>query len=312
MRYNQILSTVSAVVLIASCSVAEPDDVKFISVQDQTEITITASLGEPETRTIREADGSVLWSPGDQISLFYGRGNSGGSCFTAQNTEAAKVVNFTGQIGVITGGNDVSMEGTWFWATYPYCDVASCDGASITTVLPYAQLAKADTFADDLFPSMGRSRGLDVAFYNICGGVKFTISEEGIRKVMLEGNSGELMAGKITTVFDPNGLPAITRIANGSDIITLSAPKGETLMPGKAYYMVLAPTVFDSGFTLTFFKSDSCAKKVLNSKVTIRRSVFGTLTTPDKNLEWVPLPEQGMGIGIDEWDEGGSIGGNAQ
>ena len=261
----------------------------------QKEITITASLGEPETRTVRESDGSVLWSPGDQISLFYGSGTNGGSCFTAQNTEAAKTVNFTGTIGVITGGNNVAVEDTYFWATYPYNATASCDGNSITTVLPSAQVAAADTFADDLFPSMGRSQGLNISFYNICGGIKFTVSEEGIKSVTLKANSGEQIVGTITAAFDV-GVPVVTNIANGSDTITLTAPEGETFEVGKAYFFVMVPTVFQTGFTMTFSKGYAQAERVISSKATIKRSVFGTMNTPDAGLEWemlyVPIPDE--------------------
>ena len=253
------------------------------------ELTITATSGDPETRTERASDGSVLWSPGDQISLFYGSGTDGGSCFTAQNTETAKVANFTGTIGVITGGNDVSVEDTYFWATYPYNATASCDGASVTTVLPSEQVATPDTFSDDLFPSIGRSQGLNMAFYNICGGLKFTVSEEGIKSVTLKGNNGEQIAGRITVGFGEDERPAVTGVADGSETITVSAPAGETFEVGRAYYIVLVPTTFESGFTLTFSKGYAEATYERAKKTTIKRSSFGTLTTPDAGLEWTML-----------------------
>ena len=294
MRYSQLSAVVTVATLVVSCNVTQPEIVCPQGLNEQ-EITITASLGEPGTRTERAADGSVLWSPGDQISLFYGSGTNGGSCFTAQNTEAAKTVNFTGTIGVITGGNNVAVEDTYFWATYPYNATASCDGNSITTVLPSAQVAAADTFADDLFPSMGRSQGLNISFYNICGGIKFTVSEEGIKSVTLKANSGEQIVGTITAAFD-GGVPVVTNIAGGSDTITLSAPEGETFEVGKAYFFVMVPTVFQTGFTMTFSKGYARAERVITSKATIKRSVFGTMNTPDAGLEWemlyVPIPDE--------------------
>ena len=288
------IATVSAV-LIVSCTITEPEGVEANPAALQQEITITASFGEPDTRTVREADGSVLWSPGDEISVFYGSGTDGGSKFTSQNTEKAKVANFSGTVDIITGGNDVSVEDTYFWATYPYCSESSCDGTSITTVLPSTQMAVADTFADDLFPAIGRSQGMNMGFYNICGGLKFTVSEEGIKSVTLKGNSGEQLAGKITVGFGENGLPVVSNIADGSDSIVLSAPEGETMEVGKAYFMVFVPTVFENGFTLTFSKGYARAVKERTTKTTIRRSVFGTMNTPDAGPEWemlyVPIPD---------------------
>ena len=296
MRYYQLLAEVAILALAASCSIAELEVAEIVPVQ-QREITITATSGELDTRTVREADGAVLWNPGDQISLFYGSGTEGGSCFTAQNTEPARVAQFTGTIGVITGGSEINFENTYFWAVYPYNAAASCDGNSITTVLPSSQVATADTFADDLFLTMGRSQGLSIAFYNICGGVKFTVSEEGIKRVTVKGNSGEQIAGTITVGFDENKLPKVTSIANGSDTIILNAPAGETFQVGKAYYFVIVPTVFENGFTLTFNKGDTWAVYERTQKATIRRSVFGTISAPDAGLQWnqmqyVSIPDE--------------------
>ena len=230
----------------------------------------------------------MLWSPGDQISVFYGSGTNGGSCFTAQNTEVAATANFTGTIGVITGGNDISPEDTYFWATYPYCANASCNGSTITTVLPAAQIATADTFADDLFPTIGRSHGLNIAFYSIGGGLKFTVSEEGITSVTLQGHNEEPLAGTLTVGFD-GGVPVVTNIADSSTSITLTAPEGEAFEVGRSYYMVFVPTVFENGFTLTFSKGYARAVYDRTKSTTLRRSAFGSLNTPDTGLEWEQL-----------------------
>lgn len=272
------------VAVVASCMVSEPESIESIDIKK--ELTITASRSDPETRTERAADGAVLWSPGDEISLFYGSGNKGGSRFIAHNTEPAKVVNFTGTIGVITGGNDIAVEDTYFWAVYPYNASSSCDGSSITTSLHSSQLAIADTFADDLFPSVGRSQGLTMGFYNICGGLKITISEAGIKSVTLHGHNNETLAGQLTVSLDDTGRPIITGIEGGSETITVSAPTGDCFEVGHAYYIVIIPTVFENGFTLTFDKEGYRAVYDRSKSTTIRRSAFGSLNTPDAGLEW--------------------------
>lgn len=252
----------------------------------QQELIITAYAGDQNTRTERTQYGTVIWNPGDEISVFCGVGANGGSRFTSQNTEKARVANFTGSMNVVTGGNNVSVEDTFFWAVYPYNSAASCDGYSITTVLPSEQLAVAGTFADDLFPALGHSKGLNMPFYNICGGIKFTLSEEGVNSVTLKGNNGEILAGTITVGLDENGLPMVNSIADGSETITVSAPSGQILETGKAYYVVFAPTVFEKGFTLTFSKGYEEGVYVRNMQTNIRRSVFGSLSCPDSGLEW--------------------------
>lgn len=284
------------VILAAAACTRELPEVLPSAIIDN-EITITASCGDPETRTERATGGAVNWLPGDEISVFYGSGADGGSKFISQNTAPTPTANFTGTIGVITGGNDVSIENTYFWAVYPYNPTASCNGSSITTTLPSSQVATADTFADDLFPSVGRSQGLVMGFYNICGGLKFTISEEGIKSVILRGNNDELLAGDITVALDDDGLPVVKQFRNGSKTITVSAPNGETFQVGHSYYIVFVPKVFENGFTLTFKKDNTWAEYDRTKKTTIRRSSFGSLSAPDSGLQWnqlqyVPIPDE--------------------
>ncbi|MBR3074425.1 MAG: hypothetical protein IKH11_01540 [Bacteroidales bacterium] len=118
MKTYKVLSGISAL-LIVGCTVEQPEPTVAFG---QKEITITAYRSdEPETKTQRdESNGAVLWTPGDAISLFYGSGTDGGSKFTSKTSEPSAVTNFTGTIGVITGGADVSVEDTYFWGLYPY------------------------------------------------------------------------------------------------------------------------------------------------------------------------------------------------
>ncbi|MBR3075674.1 MAG: hypothetical protein IKH11_08000, partial [Bacteroidales bacterium] len=82
MKQTRIIAAAMVTVIAVACTVAGPESVDTPSLSGQ-ELTLTATLGEPETRTERASDGSVLWSPGDEISLFYGSGSTGGSRFTA-------------------------------------------------------------------------------------------------------------------------------------------------------------------------------------------------------------------------------------
>ena len=76
-------------VAVGSCTVEPPRD----SYSEDGYIVFTASQ-EPVSGTRTEVSGTkVLWSPGDEISLFYGSGTNGGSRFVGQNTEPSKVVN---------------------------------------------------------------------------------------------------------------------------------------------------------------------------------------------------------------------------
>ncbi|MBQ3174949.1 MAG: hypothetical protein IJB58_03155 [Bacteroidales bacterium] len=248
------------------------------------------------TRTIRQDDGSVYWNPGDEISLFFMSGKDGGYKFTSQNEEVAKVTQFTGTISGITGGGEDIADDAYFWAIYPYSSDNVCESGSLVTTLPCAQQAIEETFADDLFITVARSQNVKMAFKNVCGGVKFTVSQAGIKSVVFKGNNGEPLAGKSRIIFDDNNIPVVSEVIDGQTEILVTAPNGSTFEVGKYYYIVAFPNALEGGFSMKFNKTDGTSGTYTRtSKVTIKRSTFGVLNQMDKN--------------VTSWEEDSSAGG---
>ena len=248
----------SAVMMVfaAACSVEETPTGSALA---QKQITIQAVAEEmptdDATRSVRLENGDIWWTPGDQISVFYGSGADGGSCFTAQIDENKKVANFTGTIGVITGGGDISVDQTYFWGLYPYNDTALCDGTTIVTDVPDCQTAVAGTFAPGVYPWIGRSQGLLMSFYGLCGGIKFTVNKEGIKKATLKSLDGSPLAGRVRIALDANGIPSVQEVIDGKDEVVLEAPDGEYFIPGKYYFFVTLPHNFNTSFFTVKFET---------------------------------------------------------
>ena len=240
--------------LLGSCS---REDIQHNPVTVSKEITIQAVAPEegPATRTIRLDNGNIWWTPGDQISVFYGSGSDGGSCFTAQIEENKRIANFTGTIGVITGGGDIAPEQTFFWGLYPYNSTAECDGSTLVTDIPDCQTAVPGTFAPGTYPWIGRSQGLLMSFYGLCGGIKFTVNKEGIKKATLKTADGSAIAGRVRIALDANSIPSVQEIIDGRDEIVLEAPDGEYFIPGKPYFFVTLPHNFDTSFFTVKFET---------------------------------------------------------
>ena len=249
------------------------------------------------TRTIRQDDGSVYWNPGDEISLFFMSGKDGGYKFTSQNEEVAKITQFTGTISGITGGGEDIADDAYFWAIYPYSSDNVCESGSLVTTLPCAQQAIEDTFADDLFITVARSQNVKMAFKNVCGGVKFTVSQAGIKSIVFKGNNGEPLAGKSRIIFDDNNIPVVSEVIDRQTEILVTAPNGGTFEVGKYYYIVAFPNALDGGFSMKFNKTDGTSGTYTRtSKVTIKRSTFGVLNQMDKNVtSWEEDPSAGGG-----------------
>lgn len=268
---------------VAGCA---KEEVKAPVFEEQ-ELTIVATREGEEmaTKTYRDdSDGSIWWVPGDAISLFYGSGSEGGSKFTSNATENSKVTNFTGTITAITGGGEISVDETYFWGLYPYSETASCDGSSVTMTLPGEQVAEPGTFATGTFPSLGRSQGLIMGFYNICSGLKFSVTKDGVKKVTLKSNNGELITGQAKVSF-VDGVPS-AEIIDGSDEVVLEAPAGKYFEVGKYYFIVMYPTKFTNGFTVKLETYTEEATVEKTGSLTAKRSSFGRISNIDASATY--------------------------
>lgn len=279
-----------------SCSESEiSSDLTNANIKDEIGkvIVIEASqeVYNSDTRTILQPDGSVYWNPGDEISVFFINGENGGNKFTSLNKETSAIAEFSGTLYGITGGGEDLDNDANFWAVYPYSDENFCDGESVTTTLPNKQQAVEDSFVDDLFITVARSENVKMAFMNVCGGIKFCVTQNDIESITFRGNNSEVLAGKVRIAFDENDKPIVTEIVNGETEVTIYAPNGRVFEPGKFYYMILLPTTLESGFTLTFNKTnDTCIIYNRTSLATIKRSIFSVAQDLDTG-EAVPKDE---------------------
>lgn len=269
-------------------------------------ITFTAYSNEIETKTERQENTDVYWCPGDAISLFFNQGDHGGNRFVAQNTEIAAIAEFKGTITGFAGGGESTGGQFWFWGVYPFSEDNSCDGSSVTLTLPAQQIAKAGSFANGIFPTMARSKGLELGFYNICGGFKFTVSRDDIKSVQFRGNANEDLAGKARIEWDSNGHPAVAEHLAGNKVVTVTAPNNGTFVPGIEYYIVFFPELLSKGFTLTFITS--AAKQgsfSYNQSRQLRRGIFINGTNLDTYVTDVDDPSSQDPIGTEGGTESG-------
>ncbi len=204
--------------------------------------SLYATSGENQTRTVLQPDGSIFWSPSDCINVFYG--NLSGK-FTSDNTRPAESAEFKGLLGAFT------MDGqTEFIASYPYSEETTLSGNTLGISLPAEQTAAEGTFADDLFICVAKSKDYNLFFFNVCGGVKFSLSRDDVKTVVFRGNDGESLAGRLDVGFGSDGKPLGNNIHDGSPSVTLVAPDGGTFKSGVFYYLVLAPQSLSKVYTM--------------------------------------------------------------
>ncbi len=279
------ISAVSAAIAFSSCENLNED---YIGTSE--EIVINASISEQpvDTKTAIDEFGSKVkftWLAGDAISVFFG--DSDGSKFVTDVTSPK--AQFKGTIETIIGGGEDLTDETSLWGVYPYDSNTTCDGSLITMNLPYEQGAVPDTFADDLFPSIARSTNFTMAFYPVCGSIRFKVSNPDIVKVTLSGNNNEDLAGKATVSMLLGGVPEVEEISDGHKELVMYAPDSGCFDPDKYYYFVFYPSDFSKGYTLTYYKSDSKATYVKDTAYPVKRNQFGGATNKDSGLNFTKI-----------------------
>ena len=229
------------------------------------------------TRTVVEGETHVYWEPGDEIKVFQER-KSGR--FSTDITSSSATAEFTGMMD-ITGGAD-------FWAVYPYSDNAAFSAGTITTVLPSEQAARDGSFGKGTNLAIAHSTTSELQFFNVGGGVRFSLSQDGIREVVLQGLNGETIAGKVQVGFQ-DGIPAIQAVTEGKNSITLTPAGGGAFLTDTWYFIVAIPGALENGFKLSFRKADAQGVRVVDKAVTVQRGIFGTLTHADEGVTFSPV-----------------------
>ena len=243
---------------------------------DLHEVVFHAGWAEDDTRTVLQEDGNVWWSPGDEISLFVNDGQDGGYKLTATNTEPAAKVDFIGQIGG-------DLQGATFTAIYPYNEANRMDGNSVVFTIPTEQTAKEGTFGNGMLVSYAVSDNESLMFHNLCGGIKFSVAHEGIKKLVITSTGPNALAGEMSVW--PDG-PVCE--VSGSNTITILAPNN-VFEKEKYYYAVIAASEQNSWnggeIQITYYTEDSAATTIL-PPVLFKRSVFKRLYEADKDLKF--------------------------
>lgn len=273
---KNISMIMGAALMLASC-----ESIKEEVIPSENTVEITAFIADGQTKTaVQDGGNAVYWQPGDEVKVFY---DGTGSKFTAMCTSLSRTSKFTGSSNVIFGFDEGFAGDAPLWGLYPYRDDAIADNVSITTTLPSEQTACAGTFAQGMNISVARSTSLSMAFYNVCGGLRFTLSQEGIKSVTFQGLNDENIAGTMKISFS-EGVPVIQEVTNGKRSITLTLPDDGVFETGKWYYISILPGSLSSGYKMTFTTDKRTAAFESETPVSVKRGIFGQITNVDEGL----------------------------
>lgn len=192
---------------------------------------IFSAYTEEQTKTSLDTDYEVLWTAGDQISVFDGTNN------TAFTTQADKVTSaeFEGYIA--------PTESATYYALYPYsADATFADGV-ITAELPLVQKAVLNGFDEEVAMMVARTTDDKLSFKNVNALLKITVPENSNFRAIGFTTSNCRLTGKFDIAFDESGNVIVTPDAEQDKVAhrDVYLSNGNTALAAGSYYIVVMP-----------------------------------------------------------------------
>ena len=199
-----------------------------------------SDVEKASTKTEIKEDGTVLWSVGDKVSVFYevngATGSSESEALTAENIKADGSASIT--VKVPAAFTLEQFEGTRsLSAVYPYDATATFEGGKINVSAPKVQDG---TFAHASLSVAEWTGSNSLTFENQCGLLRIEAVDAAVSKITLKSAD--------------------------ADVVTLNVPGAGT------YYAAVAPSTLE-GFSvvLTDAEGEELAKKVTTNSLTVEK-----------------------------------------
>ena len=283
----------SAVCLLAvSCSVHEMETMNPIPAEDDVFYASLEPYSAPDTRVYVDNENTVdgkfmvFWDAEDQISIFN----------ESTLNQKYEFIGKTGDnAGYFQNKSDGSGTGTAnkgiVCAVYPYQTSTNLDAAGILTLtLPKEQAYREGSFGPGANTMVSTTESNDnlLRFRNVGGYMVFKFYGAGpensdltIKSIKLEGRNGELLSGEATMTPAVNESPDIEMASTAKTSITLQGKVklGKTENNATQFWMVVPPTTFSKGITVTVTDKDGKVFiKETDKKLVIERNSVSTMT----------------------------------
>ena len=209
--------------------------------------------GDNQTRVYVDNDLMVLWHANDCVSIF--------NKYT-YNQE----YRFTGKTGANSGTfskvpSDDFITGNaldYVYAVYPYRESTEISNQGVISIeLPTIQSYSENSFGIGANTMVACSNDNELMFKNLCGYFLFRMYGDNITvtSISLKGNKNEPLAG-LASVYASDGVaPSVSFGSSASRELVLSFESpvtiGSTAETATSFWLVVPPTVFNSGFTIT-------------------------------------------------------------
>ena len=243
---------ISVCLMALSCTVEKTD----VDLRTADADVFYASF-ESDTRVYLDENVKILWNENDLVSIF-------------NRKDANDEYRFTGETGDNAGSfkrvKDFSEEGVsidHIYAVYPYDPSTSVSLEGVLSVtLPSEQSYAENTFGLGANTMVSATDDNNLLFRNACGFLvlKFYGAGVSVSSVKLEGKGGQGLSGPAKIEMEVGGVPSVSMCEGAGTSVTLKCDTpvqlGATKDEAVLFWLVVPPTEFTGGFTLTVTDSE--------------------------------------------------------
>jgi hypothetical protein len=306
---KQVLAALALIMAFAASCNVDMEVVPVPSPASDGRFIITADCGDPDTRTQRDFNGKMYWSPGDEIAVVVMNKSSAKLTqivkFVSLNEAPAATAKFAAAVEQDWGTFDYeSFKEIWendsydHIAFYPYKKNLSLgyDNSryAVRNEFPFSQTGVPGTFAPGAFPSIALSHDSSFTFKHPLGGLKFSVLSDNVVKATLsvtyDNNNIFFASTEQYLSVDMDNNVYVTGYGYGGDTDTNSldlTPQSGKFIPGEAYYFVCPPSTEVESITLTLERADgSKLARTLNKVYKFKSSTFAYMMEFDNGCEW--------------------------
>ena len=288
MKY-QIFTIGLVTALLAACSVKEMD------VNTPTGEDFFAWIENASTKVFVDDDLMVLWHADDRVSIFNKYTFNQEYRFTGQTGANSGTFKKVPSDDFITGN---ALEN--IYAVYPYqASTEISNQGVITLTLPATQAYAENSFGIGANTMVSCTEGNELLFKNLCGYVMLKLygNNVSVKSISLKGNNNEPLAGLATVNASVNAAPTLSFDASAAKEITLtfgtSVPLGTTAETATTFWLVVPPTTFSKGITITVKDNkNGVFEKSTTKSLEIRRNTLSRMTALEVVTKpSVPVPD---------------------
>lgn len=231
--------TLIAVMGVMACKKEAPDFTDNSTPTNGDYITFTANFGELASKTAATYDDAskkltLSWEAGDQVGVY------------SSQTPILYKASAAGASTTLTSNVKVASASSYS-AVFPYMTDALMEEGALVATVPSEQTASPDEPKYHI--AVAKTSSNAFAFKNVTAAVRLDVKAENITKIVVSGNKGENLAGKISVNPENASISGVT--AGVPEVAVVPAP-GASVINAGIYYVSIIPQTLSEGFTVTY------------------------------------------------------------